>query len=151
MLAVLPPGIRCIHLNVPCAGPLLVSLLRFQQLQQVDLTGNGAEVAWHGRGSKFVLPKLASLKLDYQKKMEWDLDEPIGPAETQRLPGGIAAALAPATNLRSLELCVRCTDGLHELCQALPALQELRWGRRAVADVLDVSSIIFFLLPSPRP
>lgn len=131
MLAILPAGIQHLELRLPCAGPLLPTLLRFRQLQDVRITGSAAAIEWAGRGGVAALRKLTHLCLDCRQPMladeGWGWDYPrAGPFFA--LPEDIAARLAPATSLTTLELKVGEAPGwLLAMCGLLPALQELRW------------------------
>jgi hypothetical protein len=124
VLRLLPPGICELELACPCAGPLPAALQRFRRLEVLRISGNGAGVRWASQPAVPVLPKLRSLGLDYRQPPEWD-GECCQHAEVLRVPASMAAQLAPATCLASLELRVKWSDGVRALCRALPGLREL--------------------------
>jgi hypothetical protein len=122
VLLALPPSVRVLELNTPCAGPALEALLCVR-LQELRITGSGAGIAWGGRGAAHVLPKLVQLRLDRAKRSR---DDGHGDIFVEALPDGIASPLAAATNLHSLEIHAIWSGGVPALCKALPALMNLR-------------------------
>ena len=126
VLAVLPRGVRILELATHCAGPVLEVLQRFRQLQRLRITDSGAGITWGCRGAARVLPKLVQLRLDGRQRPQWCDDGSVHRAEVDTVPSDALIALAAATRLHSLALCLRWDDGVPALCFALPALLELR-------------------------
>jgi hypothetical protein len=73
-----------------------------------------------------VLPKLSQLHLDNSNRGECNEHGDKQPGEVCALQEGIAGMLAPAARLRSLALRVRWDDDAAALCNAQPALVNLR-------------------------
>lgn len=124
----LPLSIFDLELDIPCAGPLSVALTRFRQLQQLSLRTGG--LAWRGLGGSFVMRRLVQLALDYRQQPVWEGDcaetTDFQHAEVLPLESSLAADLSGATRLSSLELRIKGAQHLLAVCNALPALRELR-------------------------
>ena len=125
VLLALPRGVRILELDAPCAGPLLEALKRFSRLHELRIGGNGAGITWSCPGAAGLLSKLVQLRMDFRGKPIWK-DEYVYPPKEDGIPTHTGGALAAATRLRSLALCVSWSDGVPALCSALPALEELR-------------------------
>ena len=126
LLAVLPPGVRWLELDAaPCAGALLPALARFGQLQQLTITGNGADIEWDV-GAPTVLAPLRQLCLDYRRAPKPHPEGTIDPAVVESPPEAVRNALFAATALHQLELRVAWSDEVAALCCGLPVLRCLR-------------------------
>ena len=134
VLLALPPGVRILELNSNCAGPVLEALKRFGDgLQELRITGNGAELDWGCRGAGGLLSKLVQLRLDFRQRPEWDGFNGVEVAEVLTLRRGIADTLvAGASRMHSLALSVVWDANVPVLCRALPALVQLRWAGTAL-------------------
>lgn len=125
VLAVLPPNIRWLELAVsPCAGPLLQVLARFSRLEQLTITGNGADIQWDA-GHSAVLAPLLELHLDYRRDCEPDMYGYGTDAVIGEMPASVALALPAATALHTLHLRLVWSDKVATLCHALPTLRQL--------------------------
>lgn len=122
VLSVLPPSVRWLELAVsPCAGPLLPALARYSQLEQLDITGNGAAIRWDAERASVLAP-LRQLHMDFRRVPGLKMDvHSVG-----WLPTSAAQALSAATALHTLEVRVMWSYDVAALCRALPALRQLK-------------------------
>lgn len=119
----LPASIVDLELDIPCTGPLPAALTRFRQLRQLSLSTGG--LAWQGRGGVLLQCRLVRLALDYRLPPVWNGDS-FEDAEVRSLESSLAADLSAATRLSSLELRITGAQHLLAVCNALPALRELK-------------------------
>lgn len=125
-LAALPAGLAALELSSYCRADTPALLARFSRLQRLRLSGNAWEVEWAQPPAQALLPLVQELRLlycDFQPPacqggfftFSWDL------------PSDVAPALMAATRLERLELQIAEWSGaVPQLCEALPALRELR-------------------------
>lgn len=128
LLSVLPLSIVDLELDIPCGEPLPAALTRFRRLQQLSLRTGGLN--WQGPGGSFVMHRLVQLALDYRQQPVWEggcaETTDFQHAEVLPLESSLAADLSGATRLSSLELRIKGAQHLLAVCNALPALRELR-------------------------
>ncbi len=128
-LQLLPPGIAALELNSLCIPEAIAALARFTALQQLELTGNAMEVDWAQPAAEAVVPLLRSLRLLYcSYEMPGSLMGIVRILVC--IPDDAASALMAASRLERLALQVqRWSSDVLTVCEALPALRDLRWVR----------------------
>jgi len=143
----LPAGLTHLELECRCSGPLPAALQHFTGLQELSLTGNGAEVDWACRGGAAALAKLTRLCLDcrlpdYEMHGSGDnpLIELIPMGRTTDLPRQLREGLlaAPTPRLRWVQLVCSFGDSVVQLCRGLAqqgGLRELRCAACACAQL----------------
>ncbi len=128
-LQLLPAGITSLELNSYCPNTAAVALARFTALQRLELSGNAMEVEWAEPAAGAIVPLLRTLRLMYD-------DDELPPSlkggvfnSLEEMPGSAASALMAASRLECLAIQVgRWTSDILTLCEALPALRDLRWA-----------------------
>ncbi|PRW45711.1 small GTP-binding [Chlorella sorokiniana] len=124
-LQLLSSGTTALELSSYCTDAALAALPLFTRLQRLDLSGNAISIDWAQPASQAALPLLRSLRLQYCS--------PEPPASLggafpvhERVPSSVASALMAASWLECLDIQVpRWSSSIVELCEALPALQDL--------------------------
>ena len=128
VLAVLPQAVRILELDSPCAGfagPLFAVLERFHGLQELHMRGSCTGCTWNRRCTASVLSRLLKLGMDF-RGLDFTGMDFKGQLQVFALPRYMLQALASASRLHSLGLCVRWHEDVRALCCALPALVDLR-------------------------
>lgn len=126
-LQLLPTGLTALELNSYCTHAAAEGLARLTGLQRLRLSGNAWEVDWAQPAAQALLPQLSALRLHYC------ILEPPGCYggsfnNLSTLPFDHASALMAASRLERLDIQMECwSDSISQLCEALPALRELRW------------------------
>lgn len=125
-LRLLPAAITALELRSFCTDELPSALARFSRLQRLDLTGNAASVNWSDPSSGPLVPLLHKVRALYGSYLPLAARWGAVPHKPT-LPESDAVALAAASRLQRLDLQVeRWADSIGELCEALPALRDLR-------------------------
>ena len=141
MLLALPAGVRWLELDAaPCAGALLPALARFAGLEELTLNGDASGVLWDV-GPAAALGPLTSARLDFRRPSYLSSYTAFSDGSScvyctphlLLVPPSVPRALRAAGALTSLELRVGWSEEAAQLCQAPPALQDLRCGWRAAA------------------
>ena len=114
VLLALPPSVRILELNTPCAGAVLNALGPF--ILKLHITGNGADISWGNlsAAASVVLAKLVQLRMDFRQRTTWEWGGPIA-ATVLSPPRHIAGTLVAATRLSSLALCASWSDNVPAL------------------------------------
>ena len=133
VLAQLPAHLTALELRSFSVAQVPAALARFSALARLDITGNARDVYWAEPQVAALLPLLHTLRLKYLGDPPPAIDCFGGVFYcAPTLPDSAASALAAASRLEQLELRVQCwTDGIGQLCLALPALRDLRWAAAA--------------------
>jgi len=129
-LQLLPTSPPALELNSFCTDAAITALARFTALQHLDLHGNAREVDWAQPVAQAVVPLLRTPRLLY-----CNYEPPAGHLmggcydSIERLPSSAASALMAASRLERLALQVhRWSNDILNVCEALPALRDLRWA-----------------------
>ena len=141
-LAMLPAGLNALEFSSYCRADTPAALARFTRLQRLRLSGNAWEVEWAQPPAQALLPLLQELRLRYCDFQPPAVQGGIFTFEWA-LPDDVAPALMAATRLERLELQIAEWSGaVPQLCEALPALRELRWVAWLSDVLLSCSSCI---------